>query len=1026
MHHIKPLIGDGDHKDSYLAMFKGKRIDKYRKTRYYKTIRHTQGKKHMNIEAYDLDCLRGLVRSLQKENFILKEKLKKANIPFDDENPFEGSDSNMEKYDPDQGGRILHPGYITEDMAKRFYSMFWGREDVFAKRSRSGAYFPQCDNRWKADLCPKMRGEKAVCSECKNQKWTRLDAGKIVAHLLGYKEDGSDVIGVYPLLQDGTCRFLVFDFDNHEKGAEAADFANTDNRWQEEVDALRRICQDNGIHALTERSRSGRGAHLWIFFKKAIPASTARNFGCLLLDRGSNSINLKSFHYYDRMYPSQDAAGSIGNLIALPLQGQALKAGNSAFVDENWNAYPDQWDILFHKTKKLSSEEMEALITKWQKEIPGTKEIDRPRPWRRRQNFAKADVVGKLHMVLSDGVYVDALNITPRLQNQIRSMAAFDNPEFYKNKRLGYSNYYNFSSIYLGKDVDGYIRVPRGLREQIMEACDKAGIAVEVSDQREKGRPIRAAFNGDLRLRQSLAAQALLAYSDGVLSAATAFGKTVVCSYLIAERKVNTLILLQNRELLSQWINELHKFLKIDEEPPVYETKTGRKKKRESPIGFLHGSKNALTGIVDVAMVGSMYAKGKFNERLNSYGMVILDECHHAASRTSMELLQKINAKYVYGVSATPKRGDSLDKIIYMMLGPLRHKFTAFERAKEQGIGHYFVPRYTRTANIADSSRDINKAYEIISRNSIRNEMIAGDVRFSVSAGHTPLILTRQKEHAKLLYEMLQGAADHVYLLYGDNSHRENAEIIKRLGGLPQNESLILIATGQKVGEGFNFPRLDVLMLAAPVSSEGRLEQYAGRLNRDYEGKKAVYVYDYIDAHIKVFDNMYAKRLRTYKRIGFIPWMGEVKEKQAVNAIYDSGNYTEIFERDLVEADKSIVISSPEIRQDKVERLLYLVKERQEAGVQVTVITAEPENTSYGNPDILYELIHRMKEAGIFVYVKAAPEARFAVIDEELVWHGGMNLLGKEDVWDNLMRVRNREVGEELLEMESYNLPAEK
>ena len=327
-----------------------------------------------------------------------------------------------------------------------------------------------------------------------------------------------------------------------------------------------------------------------------------------------------------------------------------------------------------------------------------------------------------------------------------------------------------------------------------------------------------------------------------------------MCSYLIAERKVNTLILLQSKDLLSQWIDELNKFLDIKEELPEYETKTGRKKRRDSVIGILHGSKNILTGIVDIAMVGSMYSKGKFQNLKHSYGMVIVDECHHAASHTYMEVLQKINAKYVYGVSATPKRGDHLDKIIYMMLGPLRHRFTALERAEEQGIGHYFVPRYTRVIDTVDSRNDINKAYSLISTSKVRNEMIANDVKQSISQNQTPVILTRYKEHAKILYDMLKDEADHVFLMYGDNSDKENAEIRIRLKNVPRTESLILIATGQKIGEGFDFPRLDVLMLAAPVSFEGRLEQYIGRLNRDYKGKEAVYVYDYIDAHMRKFN----------------------------------------------------------------------------------------------------------------------------------------------------------------------------
>ena len=724
------------------------------------------------------------------------------------------------------------------------------------------------------------------------------------------------------------------------------------------------------------------------------------------------------------MYPSQDVASNIGNLIALPLQGQALKNGNSAFVDKKWNAYPDQWEILLNKTQKLSIEDIEKYMAKCQAELAeskgklaGADVSNRPKPWKKKCEFVKTDVVGKVHMVLSNGVYVDTLNLMPRIQNQIRSLAAFDNPEYYKNKRLGYSNYYNFSAVYLGKDIDGYIRIPRGLRERISEECMKAGIPIEISDQREIGRPIRVSFKGNLRLQQELAAEQLLKYSDGVLEAATAFGKTVVCSYLIAERKVNTLILLQNKDLLSQWVDELNKFLDIREEPPEYETKAGRKKKRGSVIGILHGSKNTLTGIVDIAMVGSMYSKGKFQNLKHSYGMVIVDECRHAASHTYMEVLQKINAKYVYGVSATPKRGDHLDKIIYMMLGSLRHRFTALDRAEEQGIGHYFIPRYTRVIDTVESRNDINQAYNQISTSKVRNEMIANDTKQSISQKQTPVILTRYKEHAKILYDMLKNEADHVFLLYGDNSDKENAEMRIRLKQVPRTESLILIATGQKIGEGFDFPRLDALMLAAPVSAEGRLVQYIGRLNRDYEGKEAVYVYDYIDAHMMKFNKMYEKRLRTYKKTGFSVWTGEQQDKQVVQAIFDSENYTEKFEQDLIEAEKSIVISSPNIQQEKIDRLLSLVKERQEHGVRVTVITTEPDQVVYGNVDMCDELIREMKQTAIHVVTKEEVEERFAVIDDEVVWHGGMNLLGKEDAWDNLMRIKNHQVAAELLEI---------
>lgn len=972
----------------------------------------------MNIEAYTLDTLRKFIRELLSENLMLKTRLKEAGVAYESKDIFDETVESQEEYDEDQGSRILHP-YITDDMVRKYFTMFWGRMDVYAKRGKKGGYFPQCRNRWNSSLCPKQHGEKKYCDECEYRDWEPLNPITIKLHLLGYKEDGTDVIGVYPLFLNGTCRFLVFDFDNHKKGSEETDFANDDKEWHEEVDALRKICEISGIKPLVERSRSGRGAHVWIFFSQPIPASLARNFGFMMLDRGASSINLKSFNYYDRMYPSQDTANSLGNLIALPLQGRALENGNSAFVDQNWNAYPNQWDQLLNHSQRLSKEDIEQYMKKWQEEM-GNSEGDhnqvRPKPWRKTARFRKEDVVGNLHMILGNGIYVDTLNLMPRIQNQIRGMAAFDNPIYYKNKRLGYSNYYNYSSIYLGKDIDGYIRIPRGLLEDIKKRCETAGIRYDIADERVKGRPIRVTFEGDLRMQQTLAAHNLLSYDNGILSAATAFGKTVVCSYLIANRKVNTLILVQNKELLNQWVSELEKFLNIDEAPPTYTTKTGRIKRRKSAIGILHGGKKALTGIIDVAMVGSLYNKDEGSELIDSYGMVIMDECHHAAATQSVSILEKVNAKYVYGVSATPKRNDDLEKINYMLIGPIRHSFTAKERAMEQGIGHYVYPRFTRVRNVIyDGS--INRVYNEISSNIDRNEQIIADVVNCINDGRTPVILTRLKTHAEYFHEKLNESADHVFLLYGGNSDKENADIIQRMKNIPKEESLILIATDKKIGEGFNYPRLDTLMLASPVSAPNLVNQYAGRLNRDYEGKTDVIVYDYVDSHIGVLSNMYSKRLKTYKRIGYQVISDTIKQKQLPNHIYDSGNYIDTFERDLVEADKKIVVSSPELDLNKLTRFLYLIKPRQEAGVEVTVITTEPDNSKYSSSEFIEEMICIIRQNGVSVIVKDDVPEHFAVIDDELVWHGGVNLLGKEDVWDNLMRIRSTSAAAELLEL---------
>ncbi len=977
----------------------------------------------MRTTVHNLDSLRDIVRNLQEENERLKKLLDDNGIAYDSKDIIDVTDT-PDEYDEDQGGRII-PLNPSRKMAQVFFSYFWGRTDVYAKRGKKGGYFPQCANRWDNSSCPKKNDEKRICDEdCINKAWKELDANTILNHLFGEKEDCTDVIGVYPLFPDNTCRFLVFDFDNHEKDAYKNDYANNDDLWKSEVDALRNICKLAGIDVLTERSRSGRGAHLWIFFNKPISASLARDFGFALLDRGATSINLPSFRYYDRMYPSQDVLSKLGNLIALPLQGQALKQGNSAFIDESWNAYPEQWATL-KAVKKLSENDVTEYLESWNRgksfEAPASKYAKMGssiRPWKKDEKFNSEDVIANtLHIVLDDGVYVDSLNLCVRIQNQIKGMATIDNPEFYKNKATGYSNYYNLRTISKWAESEGYIKVPIGLLEKIEEKCKIARIVVDKKDERSYGRPIRVRFKGELRTQQTLASMQLEKYENGILCAPPAFGKTVLAAYMISKRKVSTLILLENSELLPQWVEEFKRFLDIDEKEPIYVTKTGREKRRDSVIGTLVSGKDKTTGIIDFAMIRSAYHKGEFFDNIDSYGMVLCDECHHIGSAQGQALMERLRAKYIYGLTATPERSDRLDDIVYMLLGPVRHKYSVKEQADEQGLNRFVYPRFTRVVNISGEGIDINKAYDLIADSSVRNEQIVNDVQQAVAIGRTPVILTKLKKHAELLYRMLQGVADHVFLIYGGQSMRQNKDIKDLMFSVPDNESLVLIATGQKIGEGFNFPRLDTLMLAAPIKFEGRLIQYVGRLNRLYDGKKDVVVYDYVDPHIGFFDRQYRNRLKTYKKLGYHVISAPIKDKQNSYVIFDGRDYSETFERDLVEADKEIVISSPGLIRYKVERIISLLKPRQEAGVSVTVITLEPDAVGFGDTIELHMLVDEMKNCGINVRLTADACEHYAVIDQKLVWHGGINLLGKADYYDNLIRVVNEQGAAELLEI---------
>ena len=971
------------------------------------------------------------LNDLQLENQILKNILDKAGLSYHKELLTFKQTDTKETYDPEQGKRIIHPPKITENMANQFFGMFWGRQDVYAKRSvnkETGktAYYPQCNNFW-TNVCHKKIKDGINCKDCKNRSYKAITKKDILNHLQGNVYNASDVIGIYPLLSNGTCRFMVFDFDNHDKVAEEKDFANVDDTWIEEVEAMREICMLNGIEPLVERSRSGRGAHVWIFFDKPIAASLVRKFGFALLDKGAEQVNLKSFKYYDRMLPAQDSLpddSAVGNLIALPLQGKALLAGNSAFVDGNWNAYPNQWESLFSKPR-LSQEFLEEKIKEWSNFIEDiasdADESDREKPWNRMQHFNKNDVDGELHITLSNGIYVDNTNLKASMQNKIRRMAAISNPIFYKNQAIGTSNYDTPRWIYLGKDhLSGYIQIPRGLQDELLERVRQADIDYEIEDERQQGRNINVDFKGELRPEQDKALKELTRYENGILHAATAFGKTVVSSAIIAKKKVNTFIILESSALIEQWKDALEKFLNIDEELPAYETKTGRVRKRKSLIGTLQGAHDSMTGIIDIAMAGSLCKKGEYHKLLKEYGLVLVDECHHSASETIANVLKELKANYVYGVTATPKRGDGLEKINYMLIGPIRYSYTAKEKAKEQGIQHLVYPRFTRTVpprGVITGKMHPNEAYEIIHNNDVRDEQIIEDVKNCVSAGRTPVVLSRYKDHSEKLYERLKSYADYVFLMTGNNSKKEHRKILEQMRQVNNDESMILVATGSLVGEGFDFPRLDTLFMATPVSFRGVVEQYAGRLNRDYAGKENVIIYDYVDNHIPMFDNMYVKRLKAYKQIGYELVGGLQIDKQLVNAIYDGDNYSENYHKDLLDANKNIIISSPAISGSKVYELINMLKEKQMSGVQVTIVTWTPDSYGFGDAAYWMQLHEDMRKAGF--YIKTVEEYcdRFAVIDQEVVWYGNINLLAKDKADDSIMRVRSKEIAGELMEL---------
>lgn len=460
----------------------------------------------------------------------------------------------------------------------------------------------------------------------------------------------------------------------------------------------------------------------------------------------------------------------------------------------------------------------------------------------------------------------------------------------------------------------------------------------------------------------------------------------------------------------------------INEELPEYTTPKGLIKKRKSLIGTLQGSHDSMTGIIDIAMAGSICKKGKFHKLLNEYGMIIVDECHHAASNTESAVLKEIKAKYVYGVTAVD-RTDQLDKMNFMLIGPIRHKYSAKEQAKQQGIPRLLYPRFTHVVaprGIVKDEKNPNEAYSILRDNDLRDQMTVQDIKDCIQKNRTPVVLSKYVNHCKKLYQQLEGVADFVFLLIGSQSKKENNRIIELMKSVPEDKTMILIATGSLVGEGFDLDRLDTLFLAMPVASSSVIEQFTGRIHRLYDKKDTILVYDYVDVHIPMFDRMYGKRLKAYKKSGYeliSDTNGIKSESQISQSIFDASNYYDMYSQDLLCANKNIIVSSPSLSGDRVVEFTKLIKEKMESGVEVTIVSWMPDKIRFGSSNYRMQLLEEMRQSGF--YLKSAEDncEHFAIIDQEIVWYGNINLLGKQDVEDHIMRIQSKEIASELMEM---------
>ena len=892
-----------------------------------------------------------------------------------------------------------------------FRNFFKGRDDVFARRwfnkaTEKGGYQPVCINEWRRGICDK---KKHKCAECPNRNFATLTNQDIYRHLEGKDENGCDVIGLYVVTSDNKCSFLCADFDDK----------NCTHGYKNDVLAFIPICREWRIPFSIERSRSGNGAHVWIFFDQPIPAYKARKLGNIILTEAMKRNGRITFDSYDRFFPNQDKVpeGGFGNLIALPLQGKARKAGNSVFVDDQFLPFQDQWTYLYN-VRKIDEDTVDALLTQHQQEDFGTLATSSEnKPWEIPvvQDVSQEDFNGRLIIHKSDRIYIPLKSISDKASNHLKHIAAFKNPEFYSKQAMRISTY-NIPRIICRADfTDEYLAMPRGCEDAIIDMLYSLKIDYEIVNNTNHGKPIGVTFKGKERDEQLDAINALMPYSNGVLSATTAFGKTVTAAVLIARRKTNTLILVHSKALLMQWHERLSEFLDIDFTEEEISKKRGRKK-AFSPVGCLDSTSNTLHGVIDIALMQSCFENDEVKPFVKEYGMVIVDECHHVSSITFENVLKHVTAHYVYGLTATPIRKDGLQPIIFMQCGPIRFFADAKAQIQKQSFQRYLVPRFTSYRPVTDDKQSFTALSQSLAESEIRNNLIIEDVLNVVAAGRTPIILTARTSHVELLAEMLKQHVANIIQLTGEGTAKNKRETLQKLQDIPKDAPLVIVATGKYVGEGFDYPRLDTLFLALPISWKGLVAQYAGRLHRENEGKKDVRIYDYIDIHEPVCENMYRKRLKGYSAIGYrvlskdtqtlFDNTDDLQTSSYEGQIFNGNTFRLAFMQNLKSSRQSIVISSPKLYHTERNTFVKMLRELHASGVQVAILTSEESSqTNY------------LKSLGLYVKIVPKLSLSSCIIDRSTVWYGSINILGYVTEEDNIIKITDGKLANELLDI---------
>mgnify|MGYP003104088868 CR=1 FL=1 len=737
--------------------------------------------------------------------------------------------------------------------------------------------------------------------------------------------------------------------------------------------------------------------------------------GTLLINGAMQVRHDIGFSAYDRLFPNQDVMpkGGCGNLIALPLQGGPRRNGNSVFVDENFKEYPDQWQVLAC-VSRIDEEKLKEKVRVLsiydepvEQSILRTTESHDCR--KQKSGLSAEDFPSIIRISCSNMIYTEKSGVSERALGAIKRMGVYANPEFFKAQKMRLPTYGKPRFICVYEEDDAYIAIPRGRLDRMRSLLKEAGAQFLLDDRRNGGEKIEVSFNGTLREEQQRAFSALMSRDTGVLSATTAFGKTVVGARMIAERKRNTLVLVHTSALLNQWKSALTKFLDFGYELPERKKTRGRRKEL-SYIGQLGAAKNTLNGKIDIAIMQSLGGKNGVKEIVKNYGLVIVDECHHIPAPMFEQVLKAVNAKYVYGLTATPVRADGREESIFMQCGDIAYQINAREQAEKQLFEHFTLPRFTdfRMPLAVDGGlKTLNRIFSELCVSKNRNKLIVDDVVKTVDCGRMPIVLTERSEHAKLLTDEIEKRGVKVFLLIGKESAKLKREKLAAIAAAKPLERFAIVAIGRYVGEGFDFARLDTLFLAMPISWKGKLAQYAGRLHRDYAGKNEVIIYDYVDLNVPMLENMYHKRLKGYKDIGYEIHADIKSCKHGI--LYNKTDFKRIFDEDILSAHKNILIVSPHLAEGRITKFLRIYSALIDKPSVMVVTRSEEDNKQAKRQT------DRLRKLGITVSERTELHLRCAIIDDSLVWYGSVNPLGYAGETDSILRFDSREIAETLI-----------